>query len=112
MRPEFGPDRRPIGGRDKSMQGTTFYVEGTTALPKDTINTRLIQLYSGGGYPQLMTGIAGVETGGNWRQFGIKCSSIGPFTLFVKSGQWPTESCGVGYYVGLMQIPASMTDGY
>ena len=57
-----------------------------------------------------MTGIAGKES--TWLQFGAKCGSTGAFTLFGKSGQWPAESCGVGNYVGLMQIPANMADAY
>jgi hypothetical protein len=93
--------------------GVTFYVDGTI-IPNDAIKLRLVQLYSGGGYPQLMTGIAGVETG--WLQFGNKGGTVAPFTLFGKTGQWPSESYDGGSHIGVMQVDVrrfnTLTDGY
>ncbi|MGH9451566.1 MAG: Ig-like domain-containing protein [Terriglobia bacterium] len=88
-------------------QAVTFYVLGTP-IPNPTITSRLTSLYSNGATPALLTGIAMTES--SYRQFNNE-------TEMAFSGEWPLGNAANQYtladsYVGLMQVPNNMLDGF
>jgi hypothetical protein len=87
-------------------QSVTFYVLGTP-IPNATITSRLTALYSGA-TSALLTGIAMTES--SYQQFASQ-SRMG-FT-----GDWPLGNTANQYttadsYVGPMQVPNNMLDGF
>jgi hypothetical protein len=73
------------------------YIVGS-AIPDNVITSQLLNLYSHGATPNLLTGIASVES--SYQQFS-------PATLYGYSANWPKESYDGGSHVGLMQMPTS-----
>jgi hypothetical protein len=70
-----------------------FYVEGTNSIDP-TIN--LLNLYSTGATPHLMTGVAQHES--TYKQFFTQ-------TLLGATAYWPHESADGGSHIGLMMVP-------
>lgn len=66
------------------------------AIPSDQITAQLTSLYGGGATPNLMTGIAEVES--TYLQFVHR-------VLYGISADWPVESYDGGSHIGLMQMP-------
>ncbi|MGH9451758.1 MAG: Ig-like domain-containing protein, partial [Terriglobia bacterium] len=88
-------------------QAVTFYVLGTP-IPNPTVTSRLTSLYSNGATPALLTGIAMAES--SYKQFNNE-------TEMGFSGEWPYGNMANQYtsadsYVGLMQVPNNMLDGF
>ncbi len=89
-------------GADKTACPVEYtYIVGTP-IPDAEITARLIELY-GGATPNLLTGIAAVES--SYRQFAGR-------TLFSFNALWPNESYDGGSHVGLMQMPTNQANAW
>lgn len=103
------------GGRgdvnvEASLDGVTltanqvFTVTGIP-IPEEVITARLINLYNGT-TPNLLTGIAAVESG-------VDCyCQFYEMTKYGVTDLWPRESYDGGSHIGLMQVPVTMEDAW
>ncbi len=83
---------------------TNYYAYIVGAPIQDSeITSRLISLYARGATPNLLTGIASVES--SYLQFNNR-------TLYNYYADWPYESYDGGSHIGLMQVPTTLTDAW
>jgi len=82
--------------------GPNFVFITGASIPEDRITERLIRLYDGP-TPELMTGIAAVES--DYLQFRR-------MTLYDFPAQWPNEGADGGNHIGLMQVPVSQAHAW
>lgn len=90
------------GSGNAFCSGLNVYIVGSQ-IPNTEITQQLDALYSTGATPNLLTGIAMVES--TYSQFRTR-------TLFGQSALWPYESYDGGSHVGLMQMPISQSDAW
>ena len=81
-----------------------FTVTGVS-IPDEVITERLINLYNGA-TPNLLTGIATVESG-----IGCYCQFY-EIAKYDVTDRWPRESYDGGSHIGLMQVPVAMEDAW
>jgi hypothetical protein len=102
-----------VSGQTVNAQPATVTVTGF-ALSDDTITNRLVNLYSGGATPRLMTGIAMVES--SYKQFTdtyLAGPNAGrPLILYGRQDLWPNESYDGGSHIGLMQVAITMSRAF
>ena len=89
-------------------QSVTFYVLGTQ-IPNSTIGIQLYYLYSSGATQGLLTGIAMHESG--YAQF-HNYAEMGLTGLWPYGNQVTGPGASLDSYVGLMQVPNGMADGF
>lgn len=82
-------------------------------VPEADITTRLVELYSRGATPRLMTGIAAKES--NYLHFCIpqKNCTTGQGLIYNRQDYWPHESLdNTASHIGLMQVPITLESAW
>jgi hypothetical protein len=92
-----------INGQQGTVTDQLMCTITGVAIPDSQITTSLDALYSTGATPNLMTGIAQIES--SYAQFVT-------LTLFNLTALWPNESFDGGSHIGLMMMPVSMLNAW